>query len=608
MTTRTRRFLALVVFAVAGGVYLNTLGNDFVLDDRPLIEKNPLVRDLRNLPILFLADYWAPSLESGLYRPVVMATYLLNRELTGPEPRGFHAVNVLLHAVVSVLVLFVMLRVSDDPAPAVAGAFLFATHAVHTEAVANVVGRAELLMALFTLASFLAWLRGREAGGAAGRRWTGASLALFFIALLCKETAVTLIGVLALHDLLWRTSPEQGFVRRVRETLLRYGRGYAAFALLVALYLGLRVYALGGLVLPPLLRLDNPLVVLDPPWRVLNALQVALRYLGLLFFPLHLSYDYSFDQIPLITSFADPRAWGVLLGVGTVVGAAVWAYRASRTVFFGMGFYLITFSIVSNLIVLIGTILGERLLYLPSVGFCLALPAAIWHFVPRLALPPVRARAAFGALIALLAALHAARAVDRNPDWRHQDVLYLHDVEVVPNSAKALSNAGSILVNRGEHERALELYRKAIEIAPEFEKPYKMSGFAYTDLGRDDEALAMYDKALRYGARDSALYNNLGYLLVERGQVARGVRLLEKAVELAPHNAEFLDSLGWGYYKLGRLRKAEELLERSLALQPGGPSAKARRRHLAVIRRALQGRRPLPPEAARPAPEQSPPG
>jgi len=592
MTTTRRWWLYAAVFAVAGLVYANTVQNGFVLDDRRLVEHNPLIRGVEGIPVLFRADYWAPKLQSGLYRPLVMSSYALDYEVSGLDPAGYHAVNVLLHALVSVLVAAFFLRVSEHPAPAIAAAFLFATHAIHTEAVANVVGRAELLAALLSMVALLAFMHARGASRPRSHWLQASALLAYFLALLAKESAVTLVGVLVLFDVTYGPGDRLPLGPRLLRTFGAHWRSYAGFVAVTGVYLGVRQLALPGGTLPPLLLVDNPLVMLDVPSRVLAALQVALRYLGLAFWPLHLSYDYSYDQISLVTSLADPRAWAVLLAWGLVAAALIWSYRAAAGLFFAMGFYVVTFSVVSNVLVPIGTILGERLLYLPSVGFCLALALFAWRLAQRLPFSPQAARVAFAAAFTIILALHGARAIERNRDWRSQDRLYLHDVEVVPNSTKALGNAGAILVGQEKHEEALKLLLRALEIFPQNEKASMMAGFAYTGLGRDDDAMRRYDDALRYGVKDATVYNNLGFILVEREtDLRRGVRLLEQAVELAPRNPEYLDSLGWGYFKAGRLEEARHKLQQSLSIQPRGPSAPARRAHLAEIEKALAARR-----------------
>jgi hypothetical protein len=592
MTSARRGILFFAVFVVGCLVFANSTSNGFVLDDRKLVEENPLIRSLGAIPVLFQADYWAPHSKSGLYRPLVTTSYALEHQLTAGSPRGHHVTNVVLHGLISVFVLLVFLRFVADPMTAAAGALLFATHAIHAEVVANIAGRAELLAALLFLVALLLVVECRRHDGRAARGLYVASLATYLLSLLSKESGVTLVGIVFLYDLVCGPDVRGDLLPRVGRTLARHWQGYAGYVGITALYLGMRYWALGPDSLPPLIRLDNPIIMLDVPWRVLNALHVALRYLLLLFFPLHLSYDYSYDQIPLITELGDPRGWLVVATWGLIVAFLVWAWRRLPGLFLAASFYFVTFSVTSNVVILIGTIMAERLVYLPSAGFCLALAVAIRTAAARLPVPARTATLAFAGAFGLVVVSNGVRAVDRNRDWRSQADLYLHDVEIVPGSAKALGNAGAILVGRGENERALEMLHRAVEIAPQFETAYKMAGFAYTALGRDEEAMRMYDQAVRYGDQDPAVYNNLGFILVDRGlDVSRGIRLLEKAIGYAPGNAEFLDSLGWAYFKAGRLEEARVTLERSLAADGTGPTSPSRREHLAAVERAIAERR-----------------
>ena len=164
-----RYVVPVCLFIFATAIYANSLGNGFVLDDRSLVERNPLIRKLNRIPLLWESDYWAPKLKSGLYRPVVMTSYALNHAVGKRDPKAYHLVNIGLHALVSVLVWALYRRLSGDALIAGAAGFLFAAHAIHTEAVANVVGRAEILAALLVLLALLAHVRSQ--GARAGPSW-----------------------------------------------------------------------------------------------------------------------------------------------------------------------------------------------------------------------------------------------------------------------------------------------------------------------------------------------------------------------------------------------------------------------------------------------------
>jgi tetratricopeptide (TPR) repeat protein len=491
---RTAGGLALGVALFAAALFGAVLANGWALDDGPLIRDNPLLRNLANLPRFFTSDYWEPRLRAGLYRPLVTMSYALNHALGGLDPRGYHALDVALHAGNSALALLLVRRWTGSLWLAAATAFLFAAHAVHAEPLANVAsGRPELLAACFFLLSL--WTAGRPGEG----RAAPASVLCFGLALLCKESAITLIGVLLLLDAVYGDDASPTWARAATVWRRRAGV-YAPYGLVAVAYLGLRWLVLPGAeVLPAQRDLDNPLLLLPWGWRVVNALQVALRYAGLLLLPLRLSYDYSYAQIPLIRSFAEPGLYLVLAAWGAGAWAWLASARRSREVFFAVGFALITFSVASNLLVPIGTIMAERLLYLPSLGFCLAASAGLAALARRLAPHPGRRKAVFAGLAALLVAAHSGRALDRSLDWRTENGLYLHDLGVSPGSAKVQSNAGAAYAEQGQHEEALRCYERAIEIAPDFAAPRRGRVLALLALGRYGEAQAAYPETLRFG-------------------------------------------------------------------------------------------------------------
>jgi tetratricopeptide (TPR) repeat protein len=494
-------------------------------------------------------------------------------------------------------VLIVCLRLTSDRLVAVATALLFAAHAIHTEAVAGIVGRAELMSAVFFLSSFLLYLRSDERTGRSSTIPYIGSLTAFALSLLSKENGISLLGVIVCHDVLYRSNVQLDLITRTRTVLAERLRSrYLGYALVAIGYLALRHVVLmdGG---SPVDKLDNPLAELSASWRVLNALQVALRYLGLLVFPLNLSYDYSYNQIPILKSLADPRSLAVIGGSAAILATYIIAYRRSRTMFFALAFLAITFIIVSNLVIPIGTIMGERLLYLPSIGFCLALVLALRALARQLPLSAAQARSCLWSALVALVLLHGVRTVVRNCDWTSEGSLLLHDLAVNPSSAKVQANAGAVLMGRGEVEVAMQHFRKAVAIHPDYGGAYGELGNALVQLGREKEAIEVYEAAVRRPLSNGLPLNNLGFLLVERGiDPVRGVKLLEAAVRLDGANPHFLDSLGWAYYKTSRPSEGRALVARSLEIDELGVSGRARREHLRVIDAALAHQ--TPPSAA----------
>lgn len=278
-----------LVLLMALLAYAPTLGNGFAYDDTAIVQGNPVIRSLRNVPRLFVTDYWGtlelPDVfrDTRLYRPLVIVSFALNYALGGLHPLGYHVVNLVLHAGVSLAVYAVGIQILGlSCVGATVAAGLFAVHPLHTEAVAGIVGRAELLMSLGVLLA----LWGYRRGGRLGRL---GSLLAFAVGLLAKEQAMVLPGILLLHELTvqrpsartagWSTWAAATFTR-----LLPY------FGLLGG-YLLLRVWVLGGGMVPGTSSIANPLALAPFGPRLLTAVAVAGRYLTLLLWPAPLSPD-----------------------------------------------------------------------------------------------------------------------------------------------------------------------------------------------------------------------------------------------------------------------------------------------------------------------------
>src|SRR5512139_3639729 len=225
MSDRVAARWPLAVAAAAALAAAPAVRNGFALDDVAQVRDNPAIRSLANVPTLFTRPYWdLPGEQHGLYRPVTVASFAVNRAATGEAPAGYHAGNVALHALVAALAWFAFRRAGTRYGTAFFGGLLFATHAVHVEAFANVTGRAELLAAAGVLAAWIAHRKGRSALAAG----------LWLLAVLSKESAILAPALFALDDAL---RPEGERPRRA----------WPAYAVALGAALALRWNALGGL-------------------------------------------------------------------------------------------------------------------------------------------------------------------------------------------------------------------------------------------------------------------------------------------------------------------------------------------------------------------------
>ena len=544
--------LGIVVF-LATLPFLNTFGNDFAFDDKLAIVENPRIKSLRNIPTLLASGYWAQSPSGGrLYRPLVTISYAVNYAVGGLHPFGYHLINLLLHLAVSLLLYRLALRLFQHREGAVVAAALFAVHPLHTEAVTGIVGRAELFAAVFFL---LAWWWDLESRGRF--RYLAGSLVAFALALISKEHAVALPGVLVLSDLYTAKDRGQSPPEAARRLPWFVSR-YAGHLAVLTGYLLVR-FAVIGMVLPRPALLDNPLARVNLIPRLLTAVEVAGRYLWLMVWPQSLSPDYSYNQIPVVHSPLAPGILLALLAWGTLIGIACWSYRRERRALLCVGFTLVTFFPASNFLIPIGTIMGERLFYLPSAGLCL-LAGVGWQQVGewrRGTTSLQRVRWVGVALMAAVIVLLSARTVIRNRDWQDHTTLFLRALEVAPNSAKVHSNVGGVYLEEGRFDDGIRELEASLAILPTA-LAHRILGTAFLHKGLVGAATAQYRTALKLDPRDAETYNNLGYALLKEDSVDEAIEVLRKAIVLDPELAD-------AYYTLGRALAEQEQWPEAIA-------------------------------------------
>lgn len=426
------RLMVWALAAVAFAVYANTLGHGFVADDYEWVVGNQAIRSLGNIGHFFNTG----QLVNRVYRPLPLAWFSLDYAIAGYAPWFYHAENILLHVLVTLLVYRLLHRFGA--AAAWLAAALFAVLPVHTEVVANVTSRSELLATLLALLALSCLERPVLAAS------------LVTLAMLAKETAV---AVPMLAPVLWWQMPQLSRRRRI----LTLGALLAGVAVYV--FLRLRVHCC--VLFPPGFRyagLDNPLALAVWPERIRTALMILGQNLALCFVPYHLSADYSLAQIPLVRGWLEPRflLW-TALPVAAGAGALAWR-RTRPNLFRGLLWFVVAVGPASNLLLPIGTIRAERLLYLPSVGACLVLGELLGVWLAahrRWALPT----------IALLLVTLAVVAGERNRVWRSQETWVLANVRDAPQSARAHFQLGSQRLIAGDCAGALPSFRRALDIS-----------------------------------------------------------------------------------------------------------------------------------------------
>ena len=445
---------------------LGALACGFVLDDRVLIVENDSlhVQSLRQLADIWKSGYWPNNHGIDLYRPVTQTVWaLIWAAGGGKHPALFHAFGLALGLAVVLLLYYLLLLVRTAPRTAFIAALLFALLPIHTEATTSVTGSAEVIAAAFSLCALICYYRSKPV-------W---AVVFFVFAVFSKESAAAAAAL-----------PLVFSGERVRARDSRLAGGGAAVVITVALVLH-----------DTLLRsseipfIDNPAAFLNPGRRILTALWVQCLYLSKAVVPIRLSADYSFRQIHLVTGLADWRGWA---GLALAAGGLLLALRRPRFRAPVLA-YAILFSPTANILFPIGTTMGERLVYAPSLGLALLLSILL-----------SRSRHWKVVLVAV-ALVFAARTAVRNLDWLNVERFYAKLVETSPNSANAHYSIGVLRSAKGDDVGAVEAYDRAIAIFPAFAVAYRNRGNALARLGRREEAMASYRQCLQLDPKTSPL-------------------------------------------------------------------------------------------------------
>ncbi|HEX2780690.1 MAG TPA: tetratricopeptide repeat protein [Gemmatimonadaceae bacterium] len=527
MNERLRRWgppAAIVLLAIA--VSFTSLGNLYAYDDGYIVAANERIRSLTNIPALFTDSYWGKDSSAGGYRPLTLAMFAIEWFIGGARPIVMHASNILLYAVLCYAVYALARRVLSPVAAWVAAA-LFAVHPVHVEAVANMVGQAELLTGIACVWGVLLYVRERDAQR---MRWRVAAgvLAAFVVAVLAKENGAVFPLLLLAAELT--------IVRDPRPLRARFVTARPAVLLLIlggAIYLWVRALVLGDLAgMPPHVAYVG--LHLTNAHRVLTMIGMAKEWARLLLWPWRLVAEYSPPLVPFAIEMSAEQIPGLLAIALTLLTFWVSIKRGWRDVAFGISWTIIAMLPISGFLFATGFILAERTMMLPSVGAMFAvvgLGRLLWARLAEMRLPARPVRLAFGACIAAFLVAGALRSSARQIVWRDNDILFPMTVRDAPTSYRAHQIMGAWLFAtgfRGEGEREMQ---EAIRLFPYDPIPPYLLAEEYRKKGACDRALPLYkwslattDTAASFALGPYArCLLNAGRLDEARAQTMRGI-------------------------------------------------------------------------------------
>ncbi|XP_037734227.1 protein O-mannosyl-transferase TMTC1 isoform X5 [Chelonia mydas] len=569
---------ALLLAGLCALCYGSSLRGEFVHDDVWAIVNNPDVRAAAPWAGVFANDFWGKGMAENTshksYRPLCVLTFKLNILLAGMNPFYFHAVNVTLHCLVTLVLMYTCDKaVFKDSRLAFVTALFFAVHPIHSEAVTGIVGRADVLACLLFLLAFLSYNRsvdhfyvGEHFPPTASPFFLLLSLFLGTCAMLVKETGVTVFGVCLVYDLLFLSynrlrlyltaSNNQNFLYTAKPFLKR-----AALVIsYVILVLYFRFWIMGGS-MPMFSEQDNPASF--SPYlltRFLTYSYLLAFNSWLLLAPITLCYDWQVGSIPLIESIWDVRNLATVLLVVVMILLSLHCITAfkkleHREVLVGLLFLVFPFIPASNLFFRVGFVVAERVLYMPSMGYCILFVHGLKKLCAWLNRWGTTALT-LSALLLLL--LFSWKTVKQNEIWLSRESLFRSGVQTLPHNAKVHYNYANFLKDQGRNSEAIYHYKTALKLYPRHASALNNLGTLTKDLV---EAKEYYRRALQLNPQHNRALFNLGNLLKSQGKKEEAVFLLRDSIKYGPEFADAYSSLASLLAEQEQFKEAQEVYQ-----------------------------------------------
>jgi tetratricopeptide (TPR) repeat protein len=583
-----------VVLVLVFLAYLDTLWFQFVLDDQFQIVGNTWLRSWRHLPRYFTGDVWAfmhPVSPGNLYRPLFLIWFRLQYIAFGLKPWGWHLCTVVAHLGVTVLVYHLSVRLLKDRRAALFAALIFGLHPVHVEAVAWVSGVTEPLLALFLISSFLCYLHRRTERHHAGAYLT-ASLVLYVLAMLAKETALVLPMIIFASELIWGAPAGTARLRAWLHQGLAALAVITPFLALSGAYLGLRVMALHGFQNP---RESHPFLNMVLTWP-----SVLWFYVRHLIWPVGLGPFYDMDYVARL----DVR--NVLLPALAVliVGAGLWLWgRRSQEAALATVWLVMPILPVLNLRVFTeGHFVHDRYLYLPSLGLSMLIGLALGRLqvgsARLLGQPAIQV--ALGAVLALALAMSIT---EQTAYFADSSTFYTYLNSMSGKGEGAKLNLAGLLGEQGHLDEAIKLYKEVWSTDPDhWEVNYNL-GYAYYLQGKIPEADRYLTRAVQLDPTRPDSFFYLGLTKLKMGDVNGAAANVQRAIAMRPDAERYHFALGVILKLQGNLPGALSEFRTEVELDPDNVAA---RQQVAEIEAARRGGQPAVPSGSTPVPPSSP--
>ncbi len=571
--------------------------NNYALDDFIVIVKNRYTQQgLAGIWQILSKDSFAGMTDANVaglagvrYRPLSLVTFAIEQQFFKGNPSISHFINVILFAFTGTL-LYKLLLLFKTSFPenkwmeiAFITSLLFITLPIHSESIINIKGRDDLLCLLFFLLGGIQLFQYVNS-----EKNSNLFLASFFyfLSLMSKETGITFLAAYPLMLTLFSAATRKKIFSAIGIL------GFVACIFLLNRYLATNTNS--GTIASDLL--NNPFIHATFIQRYATVFLTWLIYFKLIIFPLHLSYDYNFNQVPL-TDFADSLViFSIALHASLIIFAIIY-FRKKPVYAFSILFYFITFSIVSNFFINTGTPIAERFVLIPSIGCCLAFSTYFINGFEK-----IKSSSAFSQLfkfriipILIIILLFSIRNISRCNDWKNNDTLFLADANETPNSTKVQLNAGIACLNISQEksgkekkewlDKSMTFFQKGIDIYPSKLDGYINMGVAYSWKNDFENARLWWEKARQINPVSPDLerpfkalanyYFREGMQYGTEKKYELSINKMRLALQYDSLNADILINLGGAYYTIENADSAMLFFQKSLLLNPENKNANA---------------------------------
>lgn len=553
----------LIPLLFAFALYFNTLHHGFVLDDNLIFQDTNITEGIKGIPALLTEKTLPEAGNIKPYRPMTNIIFALDyamfdKGIKADIASKLHLMNILYYCLALFLTFVLTLKLFKNKIVALAISLVFAAHPIHTEVVANIKSRDEILAYLFGILALITFIKFKETKNT---KWLYSSVIIYFIAIVSKENAILFIGLFPFIS--YYLSEEKKFK-------WLYLSEIKLFLIPAFLYLFLQKMILGMNLMPKMTDMDNMLVgITNPSENLATRIYIVGLYLYKMCIPHPLLYDYSINYISKKTFFS-AEVWLSILAISSLIVVTFKGIVKKNKIAFGLLFMFGMFILTCNFFIAIGATFAERLAFTPSLGFAIALVFLASELNKKLNAKPLLLLA----LLFPIIGLYSFKTITRNQNWVDNETLFAHDYKEASKSIRVQNNYANNFFLKAKattdtvekkklYIAAIQLFDSVTNQHPDYIEAYIQKGISYLDLKDCEKALKNFEKA-----RELSVYNflvetnvGIGYINCGKSDQALGVfrALLKNDSSLAPF---YMRNIGVAHINTNNLDSAAYYFKR----------------------------------------------